>query len=248
MENAAEVLRWYRDFILEAPEDLNGFFMFLIVPPAPPFPDELHGRLMCGIVWCYCGTADEAERALEPMSKICPPSLHAIGGMAYPALQQAFDALYPPGLQWYWRGDFVREISDAAIAAHIEQATSMPSPLSTMHLYPIDGAVHRVAPEETAFAFRDANWSQVIVGVDPSASKAEEIKRWTREYWSSLHPYSAGAGYINFLMEEEEDRVRATYGQNFVRLTQIKTKYDPHNLFRINQNILPVVEAVTPRL
>jgi FAD/FMN-containing dehydrogenase len=161
----------------------------------------------------------------------------------YPTLQQAFDPLYPPGLQWYWRGDFIREISDAAIAAHIEHASSIPSAPSTMHLYPIDGAVHRVAADATAFAFRDAHWSQVIVGVDPSPSRAGEMKRWTRGYWSALHPYSAGAGYINFLMDEEEDRVRATYRQNFDRLSHIKAKYDPNNLFRINQNILPSLQT-----
>jgi FAD/FMN-containing dehydrogenase len=243
MEDAEEVLRWYRDFIIDAPEELNGFFTFFEVPPGPPFPADLHGRLMCGIVWCYCGTEDDAGRALEPMSEVCPPALHAVDNMPYPTLQQAFDSLYPPGLQWYWRGDFIREISDAAIAAHIEHASSIPSALSTMHLYPIDGAVHRVAADATAFAFRDAHWSQVIVGVDPSASRAGEMKRWTRAYWSALHPYSAGASYINFLMDEEEDRVRATYGQNFDRLSHMKAKYDPNNLFRINQNILPSLQT-----
>ncbi len=133
-------MRWYRDFIVAAPNDLNGFFAFLIVPPGPPFPEPLHLKKMCGVVWCYTGPADRAEAVFEPVRRFGPPALHAVGPMPYPALQSAFDALYPPGHQWYWRADFVNELPDAAISRHVEQGARLPTAQSTMHLYPINGS------------------------------------------------------------------------------------------------------------
>jgi FAD/FMN-containing dehydrogenase len=239
LEQAPEVMRWYRDFIREAPEDLNGFFAFLTVPPAPPFPEELHLKKMCGIVWCYAGPEEEAEEVFAPVQEVGPPALHGVHAMPYPALQSAFDALYPPGLQWSWKGDFVKELSDEAIARHVEYGASLPTMHSTMHLYPIDGAVDRVGENDTAFSYRDVTWSQVIVGVDPDPANNERTISWARDYWEALHPYSAGGAYVNFMMEEGQDRVRATYRDNYERLAEIKTKYDPNNLFRMNQNIKP---------
>jgi FAD/FMN-containing dehydrogenase len=160
-----------------------------------------------------------------------------------PALQSAFDGLYPPGLQWYWRADFVRELEDAAIARHVEFAERLPTMHSTMHLYPIDGAAHRVGPRDTAFSFRDARWAEVIVGVDPSPGKAGEISAWAKDYWDALHPYSAGGAYVNFMMDEGQERVRATYRDNYTRLVEVKKRYDPDNLFHVNQNIRPTGEA-----
>ncbi|MGB0096172.1 MAG: FAD-binding oxidoreductase [Solirubrobacteraceae bacterium] len=241
LEAAPDVLSWYREFQPAAPEDLYGFFAFLTVPPAPPFPSELHLQKMCGIVWCHTGPPDKAERALSAATEPARPALHGPHELPYPALQSVFDALLPSGLQWYWRGDFVCELPDDAIARHVAFAERMPTPLSTMHLYPIDGAVHRAGPSDTAFGYRDANWSMVIGGIDPDPHNADLIRSWTVDYWQALHPYSAGGGYVNFMMDEGQDRVRATYRENYDRLTEIKTAYDPDNLFHINQNITPRV-------
>ncbi len=239
LEQAPEVMRWYRDFITEAPEDLNGFFAFLTVPPAPPFPPHLHLEKMCGVVWCYAGPAERAEEVFGRVQEFGPPALDGIQPMPYPALQSAFDALYPPGLQWYWRADFVNELSDEAIERHVEHGSRLPTMHSTMHLYPIDGAAHRVGKHDTAFSYRDARWAEVIVGVDPHPANAQTIKDWTVAYWDALHPYSAGGAYVNFMMDEGQERVHATYRDNYGRLVAIKNEYDPTNLFRVNQNIKP---------
>jgi FAD/FMN-containing dehydrogenase len=158
----------------------------------------------------------------------------------YPALQSMFDEMYyPPGLQWYWKGDFVKELTDEAIDEHLKYGRNLPTPLSTMHLYPIDGAVHRVNEDETAWSYRDATWSMVIAGVASDPSDAEMIADWAQEYWEALHPHSEEGGYINFMMKEGEDRIRATYGDNYERLQEIKAEYDPENFFHVNQNIEP---------
>lgn len=243
LEDAEEVLRWYRDFMPNAPEDLYGFFGFMIVPPGPPFPDELHGHRMGTVVWCHCGDGDGQHAIANAIDGLPSPAWAHIGEMPYPMLQSAFDELYAPGLQWYWKGDFVREIGDEAVALHMEHGSKLPTTHSTMHLYPIDGAPHRVDGDDTAFAHRDANWSMVIAGVDPNPANRDEITRWARDYWQALHPHSAGGAYVNFMMEEGDDRVRATYGANHRRLREIKRRYDPDNLFRVNQNIPPAEEA-----
>ena len=236
LERAPEVMRWYRDFILSAPEELGGFFAFLTVPPAPPFPESLYRQKMCGVVWCYSGDPRQAEAALAPV-RAMSPALYGVGEMPYPVLQSAFDGLYPPGHQWYWRADFVNELSDEAIALHAEHGARMPTMQSSMHLYPIDGAVHRVGRNETPFSYRDSNWASVIVGVDPDPANREPITQWCKDYWDALHPYSAGGAYVNFMMDEGQERVQATYQDNYPKLAAIKQKYDPDNLFRVNQNI-----------
>jgi hypothetical protein len=239
MEHAREVLQWYREISLALPEDLYGFFAFLKVPPGPPFPEELHYKTMCGVVWAYSGPLNKAEDAFRPVRKFRAPKFEFTGPMPYTALQSMFDGIYPPGLQWYWRGDFVAEISDEAIEEHLKFAEQLPTLQSTMHLYPVDGAASRVNRHETAFSYREAKWSMVIVGVDPDPANAEKITTWTKDYWSALHPYSLGGAYVNFMMDEGIDRIKATYRDNYARLAEIKRKYDPDNFFHVNQNIRP---------
>jgi len=154
-------------------------------------------------------------------------------------LQSMFDGVYPPGLQWYWKADFVKELSDQAIELHVKHGTQLPTMHSTMHLYPVNGAVHRVGAQDTAWNYRDVTWSEVIVGVDPDPANKDRIIAWARDYWDALHPFGAGGAYVNFMMDEGEDRIRATYGDNYTRLAAIKAKYDPANFFRVNQNIRP---------
>lgn len=240
LSEAADVMKWYRELIPAAPDDLNGFFAFLTVPPAPPFPEHLHMKKMCGVVWAYAGSQTKAEETFKPIRAFRKPALDFVGPLPQPALQGMFDALYPPGLQWYWRADFVNELSDDAIAQHTRFGQALPSMHSTMHLYPINGAASRVDKNETAWNYRSATWAQVMVGVDPDPANNEKIISWTKSYYDALHPYSAGGAYVNFLMGDEgEDRVKKTYGDNYERLVKIKTKYDPDNLFRVNQNIKP---------
>lgn len=239
VRQSAETLRWYREFMAQASLDMYGFFAFLNVPPAAPFPPHLHTKPMGGVVWCYTGPLDKAEEAFEPIRKFGPPVFELLGPMPFPVLQGMFDALLPPGLQWYWKGDFVNELSDEAITLHVKYGRELPTLLSTMHLYPVDGAVHQVGRNDTAFSFRDARWSSVIAGIDPDPANNARMVKWARDYWAALHPYSAGGAYLNFMMEEDPDRVQATYRDNYSRLASVKKRYDPANLFRMNWNIAP---------
>ena len=239
LDQAADVMKWYREFIVNAPEEINGFFAFLVVPPGPPFPEHLHMKKMCGIVWCYTGMMEKANEILEPIRSYRQPAFEFFGPMPHPMLQSMFDPLYPAGLQWYWKADFVKELSDEAIARHVEHGSQMPTMFSTMHLYPINGAAHKASSSDTPWSYRDAQWSQVIVGVDPDPAKRDVITQWAKDYWEALHPYGAGGAYVNFMMEEGEDRIRATYRGNYERLAAVKAKYDSGNFFSVNQNIRP---------
>ena len=165
MDQAPEVMRWYRRFITEAPEELYGFLALIAVPPAPPFPEELRLNTVCGIFWCYTGDPGKADEVFAPIRAVAPPLLDLVGRMPFTALQSMFDPLLPPGLQWYWKGDFVGELPDEAIAVHLDFMARAPTPLSQIHFYPINGAVHRVAADATAFGFRDATWSTIVLGV-----------------------------------------------------------------------------------
>ena len=240
IEHAADIMKWYREFIVHAPQEISGFFAFLTVPPGPPFPEALHFKKMCGIVWCCTGSLEEANKMLEPLRSFRRPAFEFFAPMPYPMLQGMFDGLYVPGLQWYWKADFLKELSDEAIALHIKHGAQLPTLHSTMHLYPINGAAHKAGSNDTAWSYRDALWSEVIVGVDPDPANKDRITAWARNYWEAVHPYGAGGGYVNFMMEGEgEDRIRATYRNNYARLAQIKARDDPNNFFRVNQNIRP---------
>ncbi len=240
LDKTEDVLKLYREFIIQAPEEINGFFALLVVPPAAPFPEELHLKKVCGVVWCCtCGT-DEGRRAIEPFRQLARPLFEHVGPVPHPVVQSMFDVFYPKGLQWYWKADFFNMISDEAAALHRKFGAALPTAHSTMHLYPIDGAAHRVGPQETPWAYREANWAQVIVGVDPDPANKDKIVTWARQYWDALHAHSAGGAYVNFLDSDEgHDRVKASYRHNYDRLVEIKTKYDPTNFFRVNQNIRP---------
>ncbi|HEY7692074.1 MAG TPA: FAD-binding oxidoreductase [Gaiellaceae bacterium] len=240
VEDAAEVLSAYREFLPAAPRELNGFFAFHTVPPAPPFPEEIHLRKVCGVVWCYVGPEAEAAKSMAPLLDALPePLLHGPAPMPHAMLQGAFDGLYPPGDQWYWRADFVKEIPDEAVQIHARFGADMPTMKSTMHMYPIDGAAHDVASADTAWSYRDALWGSVFAGVDPGPANVDAISRWSIDYHEALHPYSAGGAYVNMMMDEGQERVRASYRDNYERLARIKAEYDPDNVFRVNQNIEP---------
>jgi FAD/FMN-containing dehydrogenase len=239
VDRAGEVMRSYREVIAEAPEELGAFFAFQIAPPLPFIPAERHGETMCLIVTCFTGPVEEGERAIAPLLEIAPVVASGVDVMPYPALNSAFDALLPPGLQHYWKADFVGELTDEAIAAHVEHGPRVPAVEATMHLYPIDGACHRVASDETAFAYRDARFACVIAGMWPDPADNDRNIAWVRDYWEAIHPHSEPGGYVNFMAADDQDRVRENYRGNYDRLAEVKRRYDPGNLFRMNQNIEP---------
>ena len=239
LEHAAEVLRFWRDRVLTGPEELNGWFGFHTVPPAAPFPAAHHLQKMAVICWCYTGPLEQAEQVFQPIRALAPAAIDFAGPIALPALQSMFDGLYPAGLQWYWNADFFTALSDEAIDRHVQYAQALPSVHSTMHLYPLTGAAQRVGPNETAWSFREAAFAQVIVGVDPDPATHPQTITWSKDYWRALHPFSAGGAYVNMMMDEGQARVQAAYRDNYPRLAQVKAKYDPDNVFRLNQNIQP---------
>ncbi|MCC6288736.1 MAG: FAD-binding oxidoreductase [Chitinophagaceae bacterium] len=239
LEDGAEMMAWHHEFINKAPDELSGYFAYLTVPPVAPFPEHLHLKKMCGVVWCYAGDMEKAEDVFKPIRARKAPSLDFVGPMPVPTLQTLFDALYPPGLLWYWKADYVKDIGPEAINIHLKYASQLPTPFCTMHMYTINGAASKIGNDETAWNYRGANYAMVIVGITNDAGEKEKVISWAKDYWSDLHPYSLGGAYVNFLMEEGADRVKASYGNNYKKLAQIKAKYDPLNLFRVNQNILP---------
>ncbi|MGH7813432.1 MAG: FAD-binding oxidoreductase [Candidatus Binataceae bacterium] len=240
LDRAAGVLRLFRDFMAKAPREVSAFFAFLIVPSAPPFPEPLHGKTVCGIVFVYCGDPAAGESAARPLLEFGPLAFAHLGPAPYPAVQSMFDPLLPPGLHHYWKADFVNELTDEVIAAHVKYGPDIPTINSALHIYPLDGAVHDVAPVDTAFSYRRVRFTHIIAGVSPDPAPMPTYRDWVRTYWSALHPLSAGGAYVNFLMDDEdEERIVASYRENFSRLAKVKKKYDPGNLFRVNQNIKP---------
>lgn len=237
IEQTEEIMAWYDEFIHKAPEDLNGFIATMVIP-GPPFPEHLHHKQFCGVVWCYTGHPDKFEEIFKPVLAKKPLFQH-VGEMPYPSIQTMFDGLMPPGLQWYWRADFFNKLGPEVRAGHLKYGSKIPTPLSQMHLYPISGAASRVGNNDTPWAYRDAKYAGVIVGVDPDPANADKITNWCKDYYNELHPHSSGGAYSNFMMDEGQERVKASYKHNYQRLARIKKHYDPNNLFRVNQNILP---------
>ncbi|HVN33012.1 MAG TPA: FAD-binding oxidoreductase [Thermoanaerobaculaceae bacterium] len=239
LEKSREALRLYRDFMDKAPDDFTAFFAFLIVPPGPPFPQELHNKTVCGVVAMYTGPQAKADAVIAPLRKFGPPLVDFFGSLPFPAVQSMFDGLVPAGLQNYWKADFVNELSDEVIEAHVTHGSAVPTFNTAVHIYPVSGAATRVGKSDTAYFHRSAKYVHVLAAIYPNPADTAKNVAWVRDYWSALHPYSSGAAYVNFLMDEGEDRVRATYGGNYDKLVSVKTKYDPTNLFRLNQNIRP---------
>jgi len=240
--HARAVMRAYRDFLPSAPEELGMFVGLKTVPSMDPFPREGWGKRACAIIGGYDGPAEQAKLRLAPLlGALPPPIFNWMGEMPFPSINALFDPFFPKGLQWYWKGDFVKTLPDEAIDVHIAEAAKAPTELCLMHLYPIDGAVRRVARDRTPWAARDATFSMVIAGISPNPKDRDALKAWGRAYWKAVHPYNMGGAYVNFMFDDEADgRLQATYGsKNYERLVAVKSKYDPTNLFRVNQNILP---------
>ncbi len=242
LSDAAGIMRWYREFQQSAPVEFCVFLGLQAIPPSAPFPEEHWNKKICVLMLVHNGAPDAAERDAQALREALPkPIIDWAGPMPYTTAQSLFDGLYPAGLQWYWKGDFVKTLSDAAISAHLEQAAKRTSTLSAMHLYPVDGAVHRPARDASAWNTRDATWSMVIVAADPDPARLAELRQWGRAYWEAVHPYDMAGAYPNFMMDDEgQARLMASYGDNYPRLVALKQKFDPKNLFHVNHNIRPV--------
>ena len=241
--HAREVLRAYREFLPTAPEELGLFAGLKTVPSTDPFPRSHWGQRACALIGAYNGPADDGQRLMaQLLGAVPPPIFNWMGAMPFPAMQSLFDPFFPKGMQWYWKGDFVKTLSDEAIDVHIARAAEAPTELCLTHLYPIDGAVQRVAPDATAWSVRDASWSMVIAAISPDPAQADALKAWGRGYWRAIHPFNMDGGYVNFMMDASDEaagRLQASYGENYPRLAAVKATYDPSNLFRVNQNIEP---------
>jgi FAD/FMN-containing dehydrogenase len=239
LSEVENILRFFREYIADAPEQMGAFPAFQIAPPLPFIPEERHGDTLFAMVACWAGALEDGEEALKPFHDIAPVVAEHVGPMPYPALNGAFDALVPPGLQHYWKAAFVRELTDEAIAAHAAHGPGVPAVNSTMHLYPINGAVHRVSADATAFAYRDATFAPVIAGMWPDPAQNEANIAWVRGYYDAIAPHSEEGGYVNFMAGDDQARIRANYKGNYGRLVEVKRTYDPDNVFHLNQNIKP---------
>lgn len=238
IEDAEAIMQWYRDFQVNSPPEFYVFLGLQGIPPTAPFPEEHWNKIMCVLLVAHNGA--NAEAAVNDMRRQLPtPLFDWCGPIPYTTLQTLFDPFYPKGLQWYWKGDFVKSLPDAAIRAHVENARKA-NIFSAMHLYPIDGAVHRKKATDTAWNTRDALWSMVIVGLSPDPADRQSIRDWATGYWRDVHPHDLPGAYPNFMMADEgEARLHATFGGNYAKLADVKRRYDPDNLFRVNHNIPP---------
>lgn len=239
LKDGETLLKFYRDFIKDAPEELGAFPAFQIAPPLPFIPEKRHGDTFMAVVACWAGPLDQGEKALKPFHDVANVVAEHVGPMPYPALNAAFDGLVPPGLQHYWKANFVKELTDEAIDAHMVHGPKVPAVNSTVHIYPINGACHRVSSDATAFAYRDATFAPVIAGMWPDPTKNQANIKWVRDYYDATAPESEQGGYINFMSEDDQGRIKDNYKGNFSRLVEVKRKYDPQNLFHLNQNIKP---------
>jgi FAD/FMN-containing dehydrogenase len=240
IDRTRDLLRFFRRYIVDAPEALGAFPAFQIAPPLEFIPAKRHGDTFCAAIVHWAGPLDQGEKAMKPFRDIAPVVAEMSGPMPYPALNTAFDGLFPKGIRSYWKGNFVNELTDAAIEAHVEHGSKVPEVSATMHLYPINGACHRVGADETAFTHRKSLFAEVIVCAWNDPSKDEERIQWVRDYYRATAPHSEPGGYVNFMSNDDQDRVADNYGDNYKRLGEVKKKYDPDNLFHLNQNIRPL--------
>ncbi len=238
-DRAREMFQFYREYVKTAPEEMGLYPAYLVAPPLPFLPEEEHGKTFCAIVACWAGPLDKGEEAMAPIQAVGPRIGEMVAPMPYPAINTLFDELLPAGLQQYWKGSFASELTDGAIEAHLEFGPEIPTMNCAMHIYPINGACHRVSADATAFAYRDATFATVIAGAWPDAGDNEKNVKWVRDYYKALEPHSDAGGYINFMDADDQGRIKDNYKGNYERLVSIKKKYDPGNLFHLNQNIKP---------
>jgi len=238
VEKSKELMELYRAFIDEAPRELGLFFGTIFTPEAPFLPEEHHNKKMGKIVFCFNGSEAEGRAVIEPFLAV-GPSAQFVGEFPFATWNSAFDAMFPAGRQDYWKADYIAELTDEMIEIHLENGHEMPNASSIMHIYSLNGAIQDIAPSATAYSHRDAKFVHVILMTDDDPERMPGHIAFARAYWEALHPLSAGGGYVNMMMEEGSERVKAVYRENYPQLQRIKAIYDPNNRFRVNQNITP---------
>jgi FAD/FMN-containing dehydrogenase len=238
-ERAEELLRFYREYTRDLPDEATTVLNLTTAPPAPFLPEEIHGKPIVALLGAYAGPVAEGERIFAPMRELGDPVADLMGPLPYVAMQSLLDPLYPEGGSNYFKSGYMEEISDASIATLVEQHRSVASPMSEIHVHHFGGAVGRVADDATAFGNRSAEYVLNILGRTPDAAGFAEAVGWARETYDALEPFTSGGTYTNF-MSEGDDRLKEAYGEEkYARLVALKDRYDPTNLFRLNQNIAP---------
>jgi FAD/FMN-containing dehydrogenase len=236
---AKQVLRAWRDFTATAPDELTVWAVLRKAPPLPFLPASAHGTDVVILPLLHCGDVAAGERAAAPVLRFGEPlGVHA-GPTPYAAFQQAFDPLLAPGARNYWKSNNFSELSDAALDLAIASAARVPDPQCEIFLAQLGGAMARVDPSATAFVARDARYIMNVHGRWSDARDDDRVRQWARRAFADAAPHATGSGYVNFLTEDDAERVAASYGPNYARLQAVKQRFDPQNLFRMNLNIAP---------
>ena len=240
MEDSPEVLRFYRDWIADAPDDLMTIVLHRKAPPLPFVPEEFHGKPVVAVICCYAGPVEEGEKIMRPLKEFGAPIIDLCVPKPFLAHQAMFDPAFPHYRWYYFKSCDVPVLTDDVIDITVEHSLRISSPLTSFPIWQMGGAVARVGEDETAFNGRNAGFTYNIGACTESAEGFDEEREWVRDFWSALEPYHQGV-YVNFLGDEGQDRVRESYGaEKYARLQELKRRYDPDNFFRINQNIPPV--------
>jgi hypothetical protein len=243
---APEVLRFMREYMEEAPEDLGGAVAFVSAPPEPFVPPEMHFKPILGIVICWTGDHEEGERVLAPIREIAQPMMDMVGPMPYAALQSMLDGGGPKGIRGYMKAEFMEEMSDDAIAKFVEHGAARPSPTCQLLLEPMGGAISKLSEDDSPLGRRDVAWCYhaLAMWMEPGEEAEAAHREWARKLATDLEPETTDGVYLNFTSDEGEERVRKSYGEEkYARLVELKDKYDPANMFHLNQNIKPSIEA-----
>ncbi|MEF8901591.1 MAG: FAD-binding oxidoreductase [Halovenus sp.] len=238
-EDAREALRFYREFTADAPAELACYALVVHVPPEPPFPEAFQGDPAVAFAVCYAGPVEEAEGVVQPLREFGEPILDGIRPMQYTALQQSFDDGSPEGYRWYTKSHYLDSLPEGAIGTIVDHTDPLPGPLTQVAIEPLGGAVSDVGRTATAFPHREAAYS---IGIWPGwgdPDRDDDMIEWAREFHGAMEPYATDGVYSNYLDRDEDERIRAAYGENYDRLVEVKDEWDPGNLFRMNQNVEP---------
>jgi len=239
MDESGQVLRFYRDWITDAPDDLTTIVVHRRIPPLPAIPKEFHGKPVVTVMSCYAGPVEEGEKVMRPMREFGSPILDLCKPKLFVAHQSMLDPSFPPGQWYYFRSADLAELSDDVIDIVASRALQMTSPLTAFPIFQLGGAIGRVGEDDTAFNGRSAGHTININATTATEKGFDEEREWSRNFWTALKPYQTSV-YVNFLMDEGEERIRQAYGpKRYDRLKALKRKYDPGNFFRLNQNISP---------
>ena len=237
---ARDVARFYRDFIESAPDEVGGGLAFISAPPLPEVPEAVRGKPVVGVIVCYFGPIKDGEEVLRPLIEYGPPAIAMVQPMPYTALQMIQNESFPETARVYFKAEFLDELTDEAIDTAIEMTAEPTSPLSGVNFQPMGGAIARVSPDATALPFRDAKWCYHALTIwFPEMGPDEVHIGWTRAFAAAMKPYASPGIYLNFVADEGQERVVSSYGPHYQKLVELKNRYDPQNLFCVNQNIRP---------